>query len=91
MGVKEPATIVLMNGPNSVCLMKLAGVTRTLWIVSRTRGSSRPRRSTSARWVWTAKGVRGMLTGRQVAALKLRQKAISDATPSFQQLVQLGY
>lgn len=34
---------------------------------------------------------RVVLTGAQTAALKLRQKALADATPSFEKLVQLGY
>lgn len=29
--------------------------------------------------------------GVQTAALKLRQKALADATPSFEKLAQLGY
>jgi hypothetical protein len=74
--------------------MRSGGVTRTSLIVLRRRGRSKHRHSMNARYVkmgWSFRIGWQVDWIEQIAALKLRQKAVADASPSFENLTQYGF
>lgn len=76
--------------------MKLVGVIRTLLTVLRRNERSRRKLSMNARYEMSFALLIFCffffnLKKFQVAAIKLRQKAITDSSASFEKLTQLGY
>jgi large subunit ribosomal protein L13Ae len=76
---------------SSVYHTKSAGVTRMSLIVLRKRERSKHRPTMSARFVHTHGYELSLILPPQNAAAKLRQKAITEAAPSFEKLTQLAY
>lgn len=73
--------------------MRLVGDTRMSLIASKKRERSRLKLSMSARFVDHSSSLKVamFIQTLQIAALKLRQKAVTDTASSFGQLTQLGY